>query len=152
MALFTARENRVLRVAMFGGANDYTPVGGGSIVVANWISGAFATPKARIFGFSHTLETGHAGQLAVWAALKLRGAPASVDGAAAAFGRSHRLVTSRTPRCGSNGCSRGEYHSSTVIDGVTPLSSPGVTPLSSPGVPAYGPVWRYMLTPRARVR
>src|SRR3954451_25014299 len=39
MALFTAREKRVLRVGMFGGANDYTPVAGGSIVVANWCSG-----------------------------------------------------------------------------------------------------------------
>jgi hypothetical protein len=144
MALFTAREKRVLRVGMFGGANDYTPVGGGSITVANWIRGPFATPKSRIFGFSHTLETGHAGQLAVWAALKLPGGPASVDGSSAPFGASHRLVTSRMPRCGSNGCSRGEYHSSTIIDGVTPRSAPGV--------PAYGPVWRYMLTPRARVR
>ena len=73
MALFTARERRVLRVGMFGGANDYAPLGGGSIAVANWIRGPFATPKSRIFGFSHTLEMGHAGQLAVWAALKLRG-------------------------------------------------------------------------------
>ena len=143
MALFTARERRVLRVGMFGGANDYAPLGGGSIAVANWIRGPFATPKSRIFGFSHTLEMGHAGQLAVWAALKLPGAPVSVDGAAAPFGRSHRLVTSREPRCAPDGvCSPGEYHSSTVIDGVTPRSSPGV--------PAYGPVCGYMLTPRVK--
>ena len=142
MALFTARERRVLRVGMFGGANDYAPVGGGSIAVANWIKGPFATPKSRIFGFSHTKEMGHAGQLAVWAALKLRGTPFSVDGAAAPFGRSHRLVTTREPRCAPDGvCSLDEYHWSTVIDSVTPRSSPGV--------PAYGPVWRYMLTPQA---
>ena len=82
-------------------------------------------------------------KLAVWAALRLPGAPVSVDGAVAPFGRSHRLVTSREPRCAPDGvCSRGEYHSSTVIDRVTPRSSPGV--------PAYGPVWRYMLTPRVK--
>jgi hypothetical protein len=143
MALFTAREKRVLRVGMFGGANDYAALGDGSIAVANWIRGRFATPKSRIFGFDHTREQGHAGQLAVWAALKLRGAPVSVDGGV--FGGSHRLVTSREPRCAPDGvCGPGEYHSSTVIDSVTPRSSPGV--------PAYGPVWRYMLTPRARVR
>ena len=143
MALFTARERRVLRVGMFGGANDYTPVAGGSIAVANWIRGPFATPKSRLFGFSHTLEQGHAGQLAVWGALGLPGTPVSVDGAAAPFGGSHRLITSRAPRCLPDGvCGGAEYHSSTVIDGVTPRSSPGV--------PAYGPVWRYMLTPRVK--
>jgi hypothetical protein len=143
MALFTAREKRVLRVGMFGGANDYAPLGGGQIAVANWIRGPFKTPKGRIFGFDHTKEMGHAGQLAVWAALKLPGSVVSVDGAAAPFGRSHRLVTTREPRCAPDGvCSPGEYHSSTVIDSVTPRSSRGV--------PAYGPVWRYMLTPRVK--
>jgi hypothetical protein len=69
---------------------------------------------------------GHAGQLAVWAALKLRGTPFSVDGATTPFGRSHRLVTTREPRCAPDGvCSLDEYHWSTVIDGVTPRSSPG---------------------------
>jgi hypothetical protein len=53
------------------------------------------------------------------------------------------LITTREPRCAPDGiCSPGEYHSSTVIDSVTPRSSPGV--------PAYGPVWRYMLTPRVK--
>jgi len=137
MALFTARERRVLRVGMFGGANDYARLAGGSIAVADWIRGPFATPKSRMFGFSHTLEQGYSGQLAVWAALGVFGKPTSVDGGS--FGGSHRLTTSRPPRCGADGCSPGEYHSSTVIDGVTPRSAPGG--------PAYGPVWRYMLTP-----
>jgi hypothetical protein len=111
--------------------------------VANWIRGPFKTPKGRIFGFDHTKEQGHGGQLAVWAALKLPGSVVSVDGAVAPFGRSHRLTTTREPRCAPDGvCSPGEYHSSTVIDSVTPRSSPGV--------PAYGPVWRYMLTPRVK--
>jgi hypothetical protein len=91
-----------------------------------------------MFGVSHTLEMGHSGQVAVWAALGLPGSPVSIDGAAPPFGGSHRLITSLHPRCGPT-CTPGEYHSSTVIDGVTPRSSPGV--------PAYGPVWRYMLTP-----
>ena len=142
MALFTARERRVLRVGMFGGANDYGYEANGSVSVADWISGPFKTPKRRIFGFSHTLEQGHAGQLAVWAALGLPGAVTSVDGSGAPFGGSHRLTTSRRPRCATAVCTEGEYHSSTVIDGVTPRDAPGVL--------SYSPVWRYMLTPPLR--
>ena len=139
MALFTARERSVLAVAMFGGANDYAVAPNGDVAVADWVRGALATPSRRIFGFSHTEENGHAGQLAVWAALGLPGTPATVDAATPPFGGSHRLVTSREPRScsGQAGCDQAHFHGSTIVDAFTPRTG---------GAPAYGPVWRYMLT------
>jgi hypothetical protein len=141
MALFTARERRVLAVAMFGGANDYAIAPGGDVAVADWVRGRLATPRGRIFGFGHTKENGHAGQLAVWAALGLAGAPASVDSGAPPFGGSHRLVSSRAPRgCARPAaCDQAHFHGSTIVDAFTPRAAGGA--------PAYGPVWRHMLAP-----
>ena len=140
MALFVARERRVLAVGMFGGANDYSVAPDGQPVVADWIRGPFATPRRRLAGFSHTRENGHLGQLAVWAALGVPGAPTSVDGGTPPYGGSRRLVTSLLPRgCTSDAaCDQLHYHSSTVVDGVTPRTG---------RVPIFGPTWRYMLTP-----
>ena len=67
MALFTARERRVLAVGMFGGANDYAVRARRRRRRGGLDPGSARHALAGDLGSASTLENGHAGQLAVWA-------------------------------------------------------------------------------------
>lgn len=62
-----------------------------------WLGLPSLTPSDRIFGFTHTLDTQHAGHLAAFETMKLPGVPTTVDGVAAPYGGTHRLMTSAMP-------------------------------------------------------
>jgi len=91
-----------------------------------WLSGASLTPRDRFYGFSHTADTQHAGHLAAFAALQVPGAATSIDGKAAPYGGSHRLITSAAT---TNG------HSSTAPGGASPRTGAAYT---------FAPAWQVL--------
>lgn len=76
-----------------------------------WLSKPTLTPIDRFYAFSHTGDEQHAGHLVSFGAMGLVGEPTSVDGAAAPYGGSHRLITS---------AATGDGHGSTQAGGSSP--------------------------------
>ena len=91
-----------------------------------WLKVKPVTPIDRFYGFTHAADAQHAGHLVSFADMMLPGAPASVDGAAAPYGNSHRLQSSATVTDG---------HGSTTPSGASPKVA---------GAYVYAPVWATM--------
>jgi hypothetical protein len=91
-----------------------------------WLVGQPLTPIERFFGFTHTADEQHPGHLQSFADMQLPGEPAVVDGAAAPYGGSHRLVTS---------AATGDGHGSTQAGGASPKDGDAWV---------FLPVWRAM--------
>lgn len=92
-----------------------------------WLTAPSVSPIDRFYAFTHTADDQHAGHLASFEAMKLVGAPTTVDGAAAPYGGSHRL---RSSAATANG------HGSTAPGGASPKVAGGAY--------AYAPVWKTM--------
>ncbi|WP_029414957.1 BPSS1187 family protein [Brevundimonas bacteroides] len=128
------------RTVMFSGPSD---VGLTPTTLAPWLSLPNVTPAGRQFGFTHTGD--ELVPLALvsqnWTLLGLSefGPNTSVDGAAAPYGLSRRLVTSVAPNPSPPGTVPQPRHSSPVVDAVTPLDAQGA--------PLYRPVWTYLAFP-----
>jgi hypothetical protein len=91
-----------------------------------WLKVPPVTPLDRFYGFTHAADPQHAGHLVSFQDMNLAGAPASVDGAAAPYGGSHRLQSSAAV---ANG------HGSTTPGGSSPKAA---------GAYVYAPVWTTM--------
>jgi hypothetical protein len=89
-----------------------------------WLKAPPVTSIDRFYAFTHTADEQHAGHLVSFEAMKLPGAPVSVDGAAAPYGNSHRLKSSAAT---TNG------HGSTAPGGASPKVGAAY---------AYAPVWK----------
>jgi len=109
---------------------------------ATWYVAAGATPANRIFGFSHLQDELVSWSLvnANWAALGLGsfGAPVDVDTIGAPYGGSHQLG-SNAPHGNVSILYPAPFHSTTVVDAVTPLLGDGT--------PRYRPVWIQLCFP-----
>lgn len=91
-----------------------------------WLLEDSVTPLESFWAFTHTGDEQHAGHLASFEDLGLVGEPAVVDGAAAPYGGSHRLVTSAPTQDG---------HGSTQAGGSSPMEADAWV---------FEPVWRLM--------
>lgn len=109
------------RVVMLSGPSDN--IGG---VPAAWTGRTPLTPIERFVGFSHTADVQLPDHLRDFEAMKMIGAPTSVDGAGAPFGGSQRLITSAASTDG---------HSSTKAGSSSPVDADGKF--------LFDPVWRY---------
>jgi hypothetical protein len=92
----------VSRVVMLSGPLDLNQA---------WLKQTPITPIDRYFGFTHTLDEQHEGHLAAFETLKLPGTPTIVDGGAAPYGGSHRLVTSLPSADGHSSTGDGNIES-----------------------------------------
>lgn len=92
-----------------------------------WLTAPSLTPLDRFYAFTHTGDDQHAGHLASFEAMKLLGAPVTVDGAAPPYGGSHRL---RSSAATTNG------HGATAPGGSSPKAAGGAY--------VYAPVWATM--------
>jgi hypothetical protein len=127
-ALYLSKFHAVDRVVMISGPFDeyLTP----TLTIAPWITeGGFATPSAKMYGFTHLREPNLLNQSAAWAALGLPGAQTSIDGNTPPYSNSHQLTTDATPGCTIS----QSFHNSTAQD----LCTPGV-------YPTFAGAWQYL--------
>lgn len=139
-AAYLAKQQSLDRSVMFSGAGD---VGVAPGSVAPWLTLPNVTPASRQYGFTHVADGLVPLALALrnWDVLGLGalGATASVDGASAPFGGSHKLTTNAAPNPAAMGLTADLPHAAPVVDVATPL-----TPA---GTPLYAPVWIYLAFP-----
>jgi hypothetical protein len=83
VSLSAPRENQCVR-------SDPANCGG---VVATWLGETPATPRDRFFALSGRTDDQHLQHLFAMEKLGYAGSPTSIDGAAAPYGGSHRLIT-----------------------------------------------------------
>ncbi len=92
-----------------------------------WLKGAPLTTIDRFYGFTHTLDPQHPGHLQSFTDLLLPGDPVVIDGAAAPYGDSRRLVSTAPT---------GDGHGATQAGGASPKDNDDAY--------LFLPVWRTM--------
>lgn len=92
-----------------------------------WLSRDGMTATSRLWGFSHTMDSQHAGHLAAFMALRLPGSPMSVDIGSAPWSGSHRLISSAM-----------------TSDGHGATQAGGSSPRDAMGRYRFEPAWRLM--------
>lgn len=129
IALYLSKFFKMARVVMLSGPEDAYPLPGRT-VVSRWIAeGHFATPVARMYGFTHTADPYYRRQVAAWAALHLPG-PFRTYAPDRSLTGSHRIVTSVAPACPQLGAALAA-HSATSVVGCVDL-------------PGYERVWAHL--------
>jgi hypothetical protein len=134
-AAFCAKVNRVERVLMFSGPNDFSDFYNAP---AHWISGISETDSENYFAFLHRLDEVVDYEKQYRNLLEL-GMISSTDTvkveiSSIPFNNSRCLYTALPAQPPLT----GKYHGATVVDIRTPLAIGGV--------PVFDPVWSYMLT------
>ncbi|MEM6345303.1 MAG: hypothetical protein AAF927_15535 [Bacteroidota bacterium] len=135
LAAYVGRQERVARVIMFSGPNDYSELYEEAAV---WAEGDYETPVNRYYGLLHIEDEiiPFARQYAFWERLGLIALSDTVlvDGKTAPFEGSHALYTNVRPA--RNLLPLGKYHNASVVDQYLRKEE---------GEYVMAEVWRYLL-------
>ncbi|MFK7925945.1 MAG: hypothetical protein AB8H47_28610 [Bacteroidia bacterium] len=135
LAAYIGRQEKVARVIMFSGPNDYSQL---YEAAADWAEGPFETPINRFYGLLHIDDEviPFERQYAFWERMGLTTLTDTVliDGNSAPFGGSHALYTNVRPA--KNLLPLGKYHNASIVDKYLPKEN---------GAYVMEEVWGYLL-------